>query len=163
VGTRLFPTGANIFLASLVVGAMFGIWLGYNPSSLSPSAYIEQQQSAIRALNVSMPVLGAICIALTLVQASLVRHSRASFYLLLAGAALLIAAGLVTKFGNQPINARVITWSATAPPAAWKEARDQWWHWHLIRTMAGLAALVCIIAASLRPTTMGSAPNRPFG
>ena len=140
---------------------MFGIWLGFNPSGLTASAYVEQQQSAIRALNVTMPILGAICIAFTLVQASLVRSSRASFYLLLVGAALLIAAGLVTRFGNQPINARVITWSATAPPPTWEQARDQWWHWHVLRTIAGLAALVCIIAASLRPITAGSTRNRP--
>lgn len=154
---------ANILLASLVAGVMFGIWLGYNPSSLTASAYIEQQQSAIRALNVSMPVLGAICIALTLIHASLARHSRASFNLLLIGAALLIAAGLVTRFGNQPINAQVITWSATSPPVGWEETRNQWWQWHSIRTFAGLAALVCIIIASLRPIVAGSSSNRSSG
>jgi uncharacterized membrane protein len=142
---------------------MFGIWLGYDPSGLTASAYVEQQQSAIRALNVTMPILGAICIAVTLMQASLVRSSRASLCLLLVGAALLIAAGLVTRFGNQPINARVITWSAAAPPAVWQAARDQWWHWHVLRTIAGLAALVCIIFASLRPINTPSNPSRPAG
>jgi uncharacterized membrane protein len=158
-----FVRFANILVAALVVGVMFGIWLGFNPTGLSASAYVEQQQSAIRALNVTMPILGAISIALTLGQASIVRSNRGSFYLLLVGAALLIAAGFVTRFGNQPINAIVITWNATAPPAAWEHARDQWWCWHIVRTTAGLAALICIIAASLRPITAGSTPNRPAG
>lgn len=107
----------NIFVAALVVGVMFGIWLGYNPAALTASAYVEQQQTAIRRLNVVMPILGAIGIVLTLAQAWLVRSDRTSIYLLLTGAVLLIAAGLITRFGNQPINARVITWNATAPPS----------------------------------------------
>lgn len=144
----------NIFVAAIVVGVMFGIWLGYNPAGLSASAYVEQQQAAIRGLNVIMPILGAIGIVLTLLQAWLVRSDRASFWLLLIGAVLLIAAGLITRFGNQPINARVITWSAAAPPSEWARARDLWWHWHVLRTIAGLVALGCIIAASLRPVVI---------
>ncbi len=153
----------NIFMAALVTGTMFGIWLGFNPAALSASAYVEQQQNAIRALNVTMPILGAVCIVLTLVHASLVRASRSSFYLLLLGAALLVAAGLITRFGNQPMNAQVITWSALAPPSAWARARDQWWYWHVLRTIAGIAALACIIAASITPQTAGSFSNRPGG
>ena len=153
----------NIFMAALVAGTIFGIWLGFNPAALSASTYVEQQQSAIRALNVTMPILGAVCIVLTLVHASLVRANRSSFYLLLLGAALLVAAGLITRFGNQPINAQVITWSALAPPSTWARARDQWWYWHVLRTIAGIAALACIIAASITPQTAGFFSNRPGG
>jgi uncharacterized membrane protein len=142
---------ANVLLAALVAGTMFGIWLGFNPDGLTASAYVEQQQSAIRALNTTMPILGAICIGLTMIHALLVRSARTSSYLLCAGAVLLIAAGLVTRFGNQPINAHVITWRASAPPSTWIEARDQWWHWHVCRTIAGIAALMCIVAASIPP------------
>jgi uncharacterized membrane protein len=79
--------------------------------------------------------------------------------LLLVGAVLLIAAGLVTRFGNQPINAHVITWRASAPPSTWMEARDQWWRWHIGRTIAGIAALACIVAASITPSR--TAPVQP--
>ncbi|MDO8481803.1 MAG: DUF1772 domain-containing protein [bacterium] len=144
---------ANILLAGLIVGTLFGIWLGFNPAGLTASAYVEQQQNAIRALNVTMPILGAICIVLTITHAFLVRSSRAVFYLLLVGVIFLIVAGLVTRFGNQPINANVITWLASAPPSSWMEARDQWWTWHIVRTLAGVAGFVCIVAASVNPTT----------
>jgi Domain of unknown function (DUF1772). len=150
-------------MAALVVGAMFGIWLGFDPRGLTASAYVEQQQTAIRALNVVMPVLGAIAIALTIGQAWLVRSSRVSFRLLLSGAVLLMAAGLITRFGNQPINARVITWNAVAPPTVWIEARDEWWHFHVLRTIAGLAALACIIAGSISAQATESTGNRPPG
>jgi hypothetical protein len=34
----------NIILATLLAGVSFGIWIGFNPSDLSPSTYLEQQQ-----------------------------------------------------------------------------------------------------------------------
>jgi uncharacterized membrane protein len=150
VATR-FLRFANVLLAGLVAGTVFGIWLGYNPTSLSASAYIEQQQNAIRALNVTMPVLGAICIVLTIAHALLLRSNRVAFYVLSLGAVFFIVAGLVTRFGNQPINAVVITWRANAPPSAWVEARDHWWTWHVVRTVASLAGFTCVVAASVNP------------
>lgn len=142
---------ANVLLTGLVAGTVFGIWLGYNPSDLSPAGYVEQQQSAIRALNVTMPVLGAICIVLTIAHALLVRSNRKAFYVLSLGAVFLIVAGLVTRFGNQPINAVVMTWSASAPPSGWVEARDQWWTWHVVRTVAAVGGFTCVAAAAVNP------------
>jgi uncharacterized membrane protein len=146
--SRAFIGFANVLLTGLVAGAMFGIWLGFDPRSLSPSTYVEQQQNAIRALNVAMPVLGAICIVLTIAHAILVRTRRSAFRLLLIAALSFVIAGVVTRFGNQPINATVMTWRPTAPPARWAEARDQWWRWHIVRTIAGVAGFICVIAAS---------------
>ena len=45
---------SDLLLVSLLVGTMFGIWLGFNPVSLSAGAYVEHQQQAIRALQVVM-------------------------------------------------------------------------------------------------------------
>jgi len=53
-----------LVLLALLVGSMFGIWVGFNPANLSAATYIEQQQNAIRSLNVLLPALGAICIVL---------------------------------------------------------------------------------------------------
>jgi hypothetical protein len=41
----------NIIIAALLTGVSFGIWIGFNLLSLSPSAYIEQQLNTIRSLN----------------------------------------------------------------------------------------------------------------
>lgn len=51
---------------------------------------------------------------------------------------LLVAAGLITRFGNQPINAVIMTWGAV-PPDGWQMIRDTWWNWHLARLAAGIA------------------------
>ena len=142
---------ANIIFAALIAGGMFVIWAGYDPATLSPSTYVEQQQNAIRALNVVMPVLGAIAIALTLVSAFLQRKDRTVFVVLVVAAAFLIISAVVTRFGNQPINALVMSWDIARPPANWTELRDQWWGFHRLRTLCGLIALALIAWTSINP------------
>lgn len=141
---------ANLLLAALVVGTTFGIWLGYNPAGLSATVYVTQQQHAIGALNVVLPVLGGVTVLLTMVAAVLATGDRSRLALLLLAAAGFIAAGLITRFLNQPINAVVMTWSAEAPPADWMQLRDDWWRWHVMRMAAGIVGLSLLIAATLK-------------
>ncbi len=101
-----------LFLLSLLVGTMFGILVGYNPAGLSALAYVEQQQNAIRSFNTLLPSMGALCIVLTVGLAFRLRSDRRVCYLHVVAAILMVVAALVTRFGNQPINAIVMTWSA---------------------------------------------------
>ena len=140
----------NLLLAALVVGAMFGIWLGRNPTELGAAVYVSQQQHAIRALNVVMPVLGGMTALLTIVAAVLARSDRARLILLIAAAACFVAAGLITRLLNQPINAIVMTWSTDAPPANWMQLADDWWRWHVLRTAVGMSGLCLLIVATLK-------------
>jgi hypothetical protein len=146
---RLIVRSANLLLASLVVGAMFGIWLTGNPVDLSPNTYVQQQQRMISALNVTMPVLGWSAALLTLTSAILARQRRGILSLYVVSFAPFIAAGLVTRFLNQPINAIVMTWTADDPPTEWMTLRDGWWRWHVVRTLLGLGGLCLLILASL--------------
>ena len=148
----------DVLLVALVVGSMFGIWLGYNPTSLSPAAYVEHQQLAIRSLNVVLPILGAACILLTVVWAVLVKSNRRVRTLLLFAVLFLVAAGLITRLFNQPINAQVMTWSAQSLPSNWSRLRDHWWFWHTVRTLAGLVALGSLVLAR-ELSVDGLAPN----
>ncbi len=148
----------TLLLAALLVGAMFAVWLIFNPRGLDATAYVSLQQQGIRALSkasagsgdLTLPTLGAITTALTFTAAVLARTERARLTLLLVAAALFVVAGLVTRFLNQPINAVVMTWSAQAPPANWTLLRDSWWRWHLVRLGAGLGGLCLLILAALR-------------
>lgn len=139
----------SLLLTSLLVGTMFGVWLGFNPAALTATAYVEMQQNAIRALNVSLPVLGFVCIFLTGTLAVLTKNDKRGRYLLIAAVIFLLIAGLITRFANQPINAVVMTWSPQAPAANWMELRDTWWHWHILRTVAGVGALTLALLAAL--------------
>lgn len=141
--------------AALVVGTMFGVWLSFDPMGLSAAAYVVQQQRCIRSLNVIMPALGGVTVLLTTAGAVLSIGDRARLILLVCTAACFVAAGLITRFANQPINAAVMTWSAEAPPADWARRRDDWWRWHIRRTVFGLGGLCLLIAAALKPALPG--------
>ena len=141
---------ANLLLASLLVGATFGVWLVFNPAGLGANVYVALQQQGIRTLNVAMPALGAATALVTVTSAVLGREDRTRVLLLLAAVVCFVAAGLITRFLNQPINAIVMTWAVDAPPANWTQLRDEWWRWHLMRLIAGLAGLSLLIAATLR-------------
>jgi len=143
----------NLLLAALLVGAMFGFWLSFNPAGLDAPTYVTVQQQAIRTLNVKMPVLGGLTILLTIVAAALAGGDGTRVALLAAAAACFVGAGLITRFLNQPINAIVINWSAHAPPADWMRFRDAWWRWHVFRTIGGIAGLCLLIAAALKQAT----------
>jgi hypothetical protein len=69
----------------------------------------------------------------------------------MVASAFLILSGLLTHFGNQPINDLVMTWEIARPPANWTELREQWWGFHRLRTFCGLIALALITWASVHP------------
>lgn len=136
----------GLLLISLITGSMFGIWRGYNPASFSPATFVEMHQGAVRGLNSLLPAMGLACMVTVVALSWLGRGTAQSFWLYGAAAAAMIAAGLITRFANQPINAIVMTWGAT-PPEGWQALRDSWWTWHLARLAAGVGAEVLLIAA----------------
>ncbi len=140
---------ANLLLAALLVGALFGAWLFLSPKALDANAYITVQQQAIRTMNTVMPALGAATILVTTTAAILGRGDHTRLWLLVAAALCLPASGLITRFRNQPINAVVMTWGAKLPPSNWTELRDTWWRWHRVRLVTGLVGLSLLIAATL--------------
>ena len=137
-------------MAGLIAGIIFGIWIGYNPQGLSAPTYVEHQQSVIKALNIVMPLLGLITIVLTVISAMLQRKNGSVFISLLVAAVLLIITGLITRFGNQPINAIVMTWTKVDVPGNWTELRDKWWTLHIIRALTTIVAFCLIIWSSMR-------------
>jgi uncharacterized membrane protein len=140
----------DLLLAALLAGAMFAVFLMMRPAGLDAATYVVQQQNGIRALNGVMPALGGLTIVLTLAAAFAAANDRARVVLLIVSVACLVAAGLITRFLNQPINAVVMTWSAQAAPVEWTALRDEWWRWHLVRSAFALSALALIIASALR-------------
>ena len=139
----------DVFLAALLVGSMFSVWLLMEPSQLSPSAYVALHQYASRALNRALPALGMVTIMATMSSAVMNRAEAARFGLLLATAACFILCGLITRFKNQPINAIVLSWSSNALPQNWMSLRNVWWRWHLIRLGAGVVGLSLLIASTI--------------
>lgn len=140
----------NIIIAALLAGVSFGIWIGFNPLSLSAATYVEQQQNMLSSLKVLMISLVFIATLITIVSAFLQKRNKPVFITLLVAAAFFIACILITRFGNKPIDDRVMTWTAETLPSNWTELRDQWWSLHIMRTIAELVALVLVTWASIR-------------
>jgi uncharacterized membrane protein len=139
----------NIILAGLLAGTSFGIWMGFNPVNFSALTYIEQQQNTIRSLNTLMISLVVTATVLTVISAFLRKKNKRVFITLLTAAVFFIACILISKFGNQPINDRVMTWKADSIPANWTTFRDEWWSFHIIRTISELIALFLIVWVSI--------------
>jgi uncharacterized membrane protein len=97
-----------------------------------------------------MPILGLITIILTVVSAMMQKNNHTDLVLLLIAAVLLIISGLVTRFGNQPINSIVMTWNKTNVPGNWADLRNKWWSFHIVRTITALLAFCLIVVACMR-------------
>lgn len=140
-----------LMIGALVTGTMFAVWAGYDPRSFSYATYLEQHHNAVRGLNVLVPALGMLATVLTLFAAWQQRGWRSQWMLLLGAALLMVAAGMVTRFGNQPINAIVGTWPADNAPANWEVLRTQWWNYHLVRMCLGTIGYALVVWTVVRP------------
>jgi len=131
---------ASLFFVALASGGAFVVYLAYNPANMSQAFYVETMQHAI---HVMLPLAVVLNLGLffTIVSAVLARRDRLSFYLLIAASICIIAAVLVTIFGNWPINNQIITWAINSPPPDWTELRDEWWRFHVARAVMLIAAL----------------------
>jgi hypothetical protein len=140
----------NIILAALLAGTSFGMWIGFNPLNLSPSTYIEQQQNTIRSLNVLMIALVMSAAVITIISAFLQKRNKPVFVMLLIAALFFIACAFISRFGNQPINKMIMTWSPDSLPNNWSVLRDKWWSFHIMRTIAELIALSLVTWCSIK-------------
>jgi hypothetical protein len=140
----------NIILVALLAGVSFGIWIGFNPSDLSASAYIEQQQNMLNSLRVLLIALVIIATLVTILSAYLQKINIPTFISLLIAAGFLIGCILITRFGNKPIDDVVLTWTKDSVPADWTMLRDKWWSFHILRTTAEILALLIITWTSIK-------------
>lgn len=105
-----------LFAAAQVAWGTLAIWRGYDPRGLSPGAFVEMHKGAVAGLNVLFPLLGLAAIICTPGLAFLHRRDRHAAAPFVVAALLFITAGLITRPGNQPINAIVVSWTDAAPP-----------------------------------------------
>jgi hypothetical protein len=147
--------GAALMLSGLVAGSVFGIWRGYDVTAYTPATFVEVHQHAVDGLNTLLPALGLASIVLVAVLSAEARRRRA-LWPYLGALAFLIAAGLVTRLFNQPINAQVMEWSANALPADWEAIRTSWWMWHLVRVGLSMGGALLVIVGVLTDRTSAS-------
>jgi uncharacterized membrane protein len=146
------PTMIVLFACLLFVvlasGGAFVVYLVYNPATTPADLWIPSMQHAIRVM-LPLAVVLNLGLLFTIICAVLSRRDRQRFYFLLAASICILGAILVTVIGNWPINDQIKTWSATAPPPTWTQLRDEWWRFHLARTLMLIAGLSCVVVAAL--------------
>jgi uncharacterized membrane protein len=72
---------------------------------------------------------------------------RASFSLILAGAALLVVALVITLSVNVPIDRAIDRWTVDTLPSDWTSIRNRWETYHAARTFISLAGFGFALAA----------------
>jgi uncharacterized membrane protein len=136
-----------LLLFALVAGSVFGIWRGYDPTLYSAATFLEVHQGAVGGLNHLLPGLAIASIALTLALAWFARRKGPVLWLYLGALFVMVAAGLVTRLVNQPLNTQIIGWTVDTLPGNWTDLRSEWWRWHLVRTALSVCGLALLIAA----------------
>jgi amino acid permease len=140
----------NIILVALLAGVSFGIWIGFNPSGLSSSTYIEQQQNMLQSLRTLLVALVVIATLITLLSAYLNRSNKSAFISLIIAGIFLIICILITRFGNKPIDESIMMWTKDSFPDNWTRLRDKWWLYHILRTIAEMLAFFLITWTSIK-------------
>ena len=137
--TRKFVLFAALFFVALVAGAAFAIWFDYDPSGMSAAFYTEKMQHAIKVFTIPLPTVVVLGVLFTIAAAFLARSERPNFFLLIAASVCIIGVALITRFGNIPINNRILMWSNSSPPSDWAEFAAKWWQLQTARALAALA------------------------
>lgn len=141
----------SLLFVGLTAGPAYVVWFVYNPDGMSPAVYIENMQHAIRVLTIPLPTIVVLGLIFTLIASFQARNDPGVFYLLATASCCVLTVGLVTRFGNIPINNQILTWNIDSPPADWLKVAQEWWHFQTVRVVLQIAAFSLVsLAVSIR-------------
>ena len=142
----------SIVLAALVAGMFSGPWLALTRSmaTFEPSVFL----AIVDRLNRNMAPLMTILLPVSLLSMAplliLAYGDRPTmFALTLAALVSFAVALLVTMMIEVPIVKQITTWTVATLPANWRQLRDRWGAFHIIRVVAGLAGFALLVAGAL--------------
>jgi uncharacterized membrane protein len=146
-------------VALICTGLVAGIFLGHRAGVsrampvLNPSSFIQLQQVIHKTFARMMPVLILSALLGSVVWGVLLRSRwRTDEFWLVTGASLALMCILaMTRAVNIPINKRLMTWNAAAPPSDLSTVWATWERIHSIRTVLAIVAFAAeVIALSIR-------------
>jgi hypothetical protein len=86
----------------------------------------------------------------TIISAFLQKSNKPVFITLLIAALFFITCIVISRFGNQPINKIIMSWTSGSLPVNLADLRDKWWSFHIMRTITELAALILVTWTSIK-------------
>ena len=141
----------GILLVALVVGIYWGPWIALTRSIARLD--VEIFLPVVSMLNANLAGLMTVLVPVALlgqVGLLIVDFGRAlSFTLAAIAFVLFLVTVVVTVLTEVPIVKQIVTWQTETVPANWRELRDRWAKFHLLRVIPGLAALVLYVAAAI--------------
>ncbi len=142
----------SIFLWALVAGVFWGPWLGLSRSiaSFTPDAFLAIGKTMIGNLAPVMPFLMIAAIA-SMAPVLIISYRQKSdmFVLTLVSFAVVITALPITVLVEVPIDNQIKIWTGNSLPGDWRQIRDRWETFHLLRTIASVGGLALMLAAAL--------------
>jgi uncharacterized membrane protein len=143
------------FVALLSTGLLAGIFLGYRTGAtfalpkLPASSFVQFQQVIHKYYVRVLPILQIMAVLGTLTWLLLLRSSARSFgFVLIAlAAAGTVCVFVLTAAFNVPINKKLMTWSASAPPANMTEIWRPWDRVNTVRTILAVGAFAFEVMA----------------
>ena len=141
--------------AGMLAGIFFGHRMGayYALQKLSSSSFVQFQQVVHAHYVKFMPplVLSALLAALAWLFMARSHRSSAEFWLVAASACGIALIAALTRAVNVPLNNKLMTWDAAAPPADLRAIWAPWDRVNNIRTLVSAGVfLLEAVAANLR-------------
>ena len=141
----------GILLVALVVGIYWGPWIALTRSIARLD--VEIFLPVVSMLNANLAGLMTVLVPVALlgqVGLLIVDFGRAlSFTLAAIAFVLFLVTVVVTVLTEVPIVKQIVTWQTETVPGNWRELRDRWASFHLLRVLPGLAALALYVAAAI--------------
>ena len=142
-------------VALICTGLVAGIFLGHRAGVsravpiLSPSSFIHLQQTIHKTFARMMPVLVIGSVLGSVLWAVVLRACwrTAGFWLVFGASLMMVCAATMTRAINIPLNNRLMSWSADAPPSDLRAVWARWEQIHSIRTVLALVAFTAEVIA----------------
>jgi hypothetical protein len=141
-----------IVLAALAAGMFLGPWLALTISirTFEPDVFL----AIVRRLNTNMArIMTALLPASLLSMVPLLALSYGvrpdMFAATLAAFGLFVLALLVTLLVEVPIVRQIGTWTVPTLPGDWRNLRDRWGAFHVVRVVASLAGFVFLVVGAI--------------
>lgn len=142
----------GILLVALVVGVYWGPWVALTRTIARLD--VEIFLPVVKQLTANLAGLMTVLVPVALVaQVGMLVADLSggplSFTLAAVALLLFLVTVAVTVLTDVPIVKRVVTWQVETVPTNWRELRDRWVSFHLLRVIPGVAALGLYVAAAL--------------
>jgi hypothetical protein len=142
----------SITLLALVGGMYWGPWLALTRSmaTFEPDVFLPIVDRMSRNMAAVMTVLVPMALVSTVPVLVLSYGAHPStFWLTAAALALFVLTLVVTVQVEVPIVRQIETWTVSTLPDDWRQLRDRWGSFHLLRVGPAIVGLVLLLVGAI--------------